>query len=164
MTHATITPHTPTLCAVEFAYHAATKDAVKALPGSTFDGSVWYVAILHLPTLKGMFDTLEVEPAVVVAYHELLKRMMNDLAGCEHSKTAQELIATHERGIAAIIATGWQPTPTQRPRHSAPQPVAGPVEAKDADLAQWLTGVKNAKKAADRKSAIVKNKRKKVTA
>lgn len=164
MTHATITAHTSTVAVIEFAYSVATKDAVKSLPGSQYADGVWLVAIMHLPTLKTLFSSLDVEPAVVVAYHDLLKRMMCDLAGHEHCKAAKELTAKHANGIAAIVATGWQPTRTLRPHRTPLQPVSGPVEAKDGDLVIFLAGVKNAKKAADRKTAIVKNKRKKVTA
>ena len=162
MTHATITPHTSTLCAIEFAYNVRVKDAVKELPGSTYDGTTWHVAIMHLPTLKGIFDTLTVEPEVVANYHALIKRMLCDFVGSEHrkgelGKHIAEIKATHANGIAAVLSTGWQPTQPVRPRHAvAVEPIAGPVEAKDAGLATWLTGVKNAKKAEETKAHVVK--------
>lgn len=176
MTHATITAHTSTLCIVEFAYSKRVKDAVKALPGSIFDGTTWRVAIMHLPTLKGIFTSMDVEPAVIVAYHDLVKRMLCDLLGSEHrkgelGKHIAEIYATHANGIAAVqrgpTGRGWQPTPPPRPQHATPlntMPVAGPVEAKDAGLAIWLTGVKNAKANEETKVHVVKARRRKAKA
>lgn len=107
MTHATIKAHTAKLCIVEFAYDVATKDAVKALAGVEFDGR-WIVPVMHLPTLKGVFDKLTVEPAVVDAYYVLLRRMVADMKGHERKKGVKALLEKHAVGIAAMQAKSEQ--------------------------------------------------------
>jgi len=161
MTHATITAHSATACIVEFPFDEQAKNAIKALPGSTYDGHVWSTAIMHLPTLKGIFGSMDVEPEVIQCYHELLKRMLCDLTGHEHCKAAQELMAKHAVGIAAVMSTGWRPTKQQRRRNVQPLLVAGAVEAKDAMLDSWLTGVKNAKAIEETQAHVTKARRRK---
>lgn len=162
MTHATITCHSATLAIVEFAYDAATKDAVKALPGADFDGHAWLVPILHLPTLKGIFDTMTVAPEVVAAYHALLRRMLCDLCG---HKMPKALSDKHATGIAHITANGWRPTPTPRPQFVAPVatlPEPAPM-VDDPGLALWLRSVQGAVKAEERKAAMMAKRKRKLT-
>lgn len=108
MTHATITLHSRLHCIVEFAYDDAVKEAVKTLPGTSFDGKRWIVAIMHLPTLKSIFTKLTVEPEVVAAYHRLLERMLDDLRGHERDKGIKALLEKHAVGIAAMRAKDAQ--------------------------------------------------------
>lgn len=166
MTHATITRHSATLAIVEFAYHAATKDAVKALPGAEYADGVWIVPTMHLPTLKGMFGTMTVAPEVIADYHELLRRMLCDTMGStgrkgELGRHLAELHERHANGIAHVMATGWQPTPTPRP-----QPVAPPVPMVEAppvvdapDLAIWLRSSRRAVANEERKAAMLAKRR-----
>jgi hypothetical protein len=72
-----------------------------------------------------------------------------------------ELHERHAVGIAHILATGWQPTPTARPQHAAqPVVVAEVPPAIDApDLAIWLRGVQGAIKLDDRKQSILAKRR-----
>lgn len=166
MTHATITRHSATLAAVDFAYDAATKEAIKALPGATFDGSVWLVPTMHLPTLKTLFDGMTVAPEVVADYHHLLKRFLCDTMTStdrrgEVGRHLAELHARHAVGIAHVLATGWQPTPTPRPQHGQPSvvvPEAVPVV--DApDLALWLRSSRRAVANEERKQAMKAKRR-----
>lgn len=171
MTHATITPHTAILCKVAFDYAESTKEHVKALAGANFDGHNWIVPILHLPILKLIFSTMTVAPEVVKAYHELLKRMLDDLDSSSHRKGAlgqhiKDLMERHAVGIAAVRKTGWKPTP--RPRATvapAPLPQSEPAPAsEDRALALLLSGIKNAHVGTEKAGYIahaVKRKRKK---
>lgn len=171
MTHATITPHDRHCAVTMTGYDLAHKEAVKALAGAEYIGGAWVVSALHLPTLKAIFDTMTVAPEVVAAYHEALRRMCDDLLPSAHRKGAlgqhiAELMRLHANGIAAINAKGYTP-PTHRHVDQAPiakaQPVADmvPATAADRGLAVWLSGAKNAAKAAERKQAIVAAKKRK---
>lgn len=166
MTHATITPH-DRHCAVTMPIYnhrnerdAAAKDAVKALPGAEYIGGAWIVSVLALPTLKAIFDTMTVEPAVVAAYHDALRRMCDQLLP---SGSHAELMSLHANGIAAIKAKGYTP-PTHRhteaPAVAKAQPADEAVEAGDKALTLWLTGAQNAAKAEERQAQIVKARRK----
>jgi hypothetical protein len=144
MTHATISRHDAICCAVRC--DIAAKDSVKALAGATFDGDskAWIVPTMHLPTLKGIFDSMTVAPEVISAYHELLRRMLCDTmtSAGRKGELGRHLAELHERhavGIAHVMATGWQPTPSARPQHAAqPVPVAEAAPVVDApDLAIW---------------------------
>lgn len=104
MTSATVKALSSKLCIIEFAYSASAKNAVKELAGATFDGEQWTVPVMHLPTLKNIFTKLTVDPVVVEAYHELLRRMVNDLQGHEHKKDAKALLSKHAVGIVAMQA------------------------------------------------------------
>lgn len=171
MTHVTITPSTAILCNVAFDYDDTTKEHVKALAGASFNGQVWTVPIMHLPTLKLIFSTMAVAPEVVKAYHELLKQMLSDLAGSEHRKGAlgqhiAELQQCHGVGIAAVRKTGWKPTP--RPWATvAPAPLPQPepeTVPEDRALGILLSGIKNAHVGTEKAGYIanaVKRKRKK---
>lgn len=160
--HATISYHDAVCCAVAFAYDAATKDAVKALPGADFDGHAWLVPILHLPTLKSMFDTMTVAPEVVAAYQSLLRRMLCDFCG---HKMPKALAEKHATVIERITANGWQPTPTPRPQPvamGAPVPEPAPM-VEDPGLALWLRSVQGAVKADERKAAMLAKRKRKLT-
>ncbi len=166
MTHATITRHSATLAIVEFAYHAATMDAVKALPGAEYADGVWIVPTMHLPTLKGIFDSMTVAPEVISAYHELLRRMLCDTmtSAGRKGELGRHLAELHERhavGIAHVMATGWQPTPSARPQHAAqPVPVAEAAPVVDApDLAIWLRSSRRAVVNEERKAAMLAKRR-----
>lgn len=184
MTHATITPHDRHCAVTMTGYSPAHKDAVKALAGAEYVGDAWIVSVLHLPTLKGIFDTMTVEPAVVAAYHEALRRMCDDLLPHAHRKGnlgqhIAELMSLHANGIAAIKAKGYTP-PTHRhveapgtsksekstrttTTHVSTQttPVSASQEPSgDKALTLWLTGAQNAAKAEERKAQIVKARRK----
>lgn len=166
MTHATITRHSAILCCVEFAFHAATKDAVKALPGAEYADGVWIVPTMHLPTLKGIFDSMTVAPEVISAYHELLRRMLCDTmtSAGRKGELGRHLAELHERhavGIAHVMATGWQPTPSARPQHAAqPVPVAEAAPVVDApDLAIWLRSSRRAVVNEERKAAMLAKRR-----
>jgi hypothetical protein len=175
MTHAHVTPNTPILCTVEFDYSPQIKDAVKELAGSNYANSLWTLPIMHLPTLKTIFATLTVDPAVVTAYHALLRKMLRQLEG-QHRKGAMgkaiaDLLDKHAVGIAAVYKSGW--TPTERPQTQY-VPTLPPTVQPDRPTVNvskgeqlWFNGVQNAAKAKERKAAIVRNvrgKRKKVTA
>lgn len=141
--HATISPINAILCAVAFDYDETAKDAVKHLAGTSYAGGAWRVPILHLPTLKTIFGTMTVDPAVVGAYHELLRRMLDDLASSAHRKGnlgahITELMERHAIGIAHIKAQ---------------------TKADDPQLSLWLRGVKNAHANAERKAAIVRKRK-----
>lgn len=101
---ATIRFYSTKLCIVEFGYNPAQKDIIKALAGADFDGQRWTVPVMHLPTLKTLFATLAVEPAVVDAYHNLLRQMIADLKGFERKKGIKALLNKHAVGIAAMKA------------------------------------------------------------
>lgn len=167
MTRATITPNTDVLCNVAFDYEESSKEAVKALAGTTYTAGLWTVPILHLPTLKAIFSTMTVAPEVVSAYHDLLRRMLTDFAGSEHRKGKlsdhiAELKNLHAVGIAAVLKTGWKPT--ERPQMRSAQPVDHPTVTavvSDPTLDVFLRGVKNAQRKADQKEAIAKSKRRK---
>jgi DNA-binding ferritin-like protein len=69
---------------------------------------------MHLPLIKATFDAMHVDPMVVTAYHQLLRRMMDDLAGSMHRKGAlgqhiAELMERHANGIARIVQNGYKP-------------------------------------------------------
>jgi hypothetical protein len=137
-------------------FDLAHKEAVKALPGATYADGAWLVPILHLPLLKAIFDTTHADPAVVAAYHELLRRMLDDLAGSSHRKGAlgqhiSEVIRIHANGIAYITAAGWQPT--QRPQ--TPRPAPPPTESGDSELSLLARSVRGAVKADARKAAMI---------
>jgi hypothetical protein len=145
MTHAHVTPNTPILCTVEFDYSPQIKDAVKELAGSNYANSLWTLPIMHLPTLKTIFATLTVDPAVVTAYHALLRKMLRQLEG-QHRKGAlgkaiADLLDKHAVGIAAI-------------------------KKQDGLAGSVFIGMRNAVKVDARKKAMARNgwgKRKKVT-
>jgi hypothetical protein len=170
MTHATIIRHSTILCCVEFAYQAATKDAVKALAGATYEDGVWIVPILHLPVLKLIFSTMTVAPEVVADYHQLLKRMLCDTMTStgrkgEIGRHLAELHERHANGIAHVLATGWLPTPTPRQR-----PVVQPVAVAEAapvvdapDLAIWLRSSRRAVANEERKAALLAKRRRQPT-
>lgn len=170
MTHATITQNTAILCTVAFDYDETAKEQVKALAGASFDGQVWTVPIMHLPTLKTIFDRLTVAPEVVSAYHELLKRLLSDFASSEHRKGAlgnhiTELKSLHAVGIAAVLKTGWKPVErtiipktiecTTMLSKSDSMPVSVSQEEEKA-LSLWLRGAKNAHANAEKKAHIAK--------
>lgn len=166
MTHATITRHDAICCAVRCAI--AAKDGVKALAGATFDGDnkAWIVPTMHLPTLKGIFSTMTVAPEVISAYHELLRRMLCDTMTStgrkgELGRHLTELHEKHANGIAHVMATGWQPTPSARPQHAAqPVPVAEAAPVVDApDLAIWLRSSRRAVVNEERKAAMLAKRR-----
>ena len=168
MTHATITitPNSATLCTVAFDYDEATKNSVKELAGATYAGGLWTVPIMHLPALKGVFKTLDVDPVVIVAYHALLKTMLQQFGGFP----PESIAITHANGIAAIYKTGWTLTAQPQPPVSRPRPQAAPTKAQRAvtvtpgEQRVW-NGIQNAIKADVRDKAIVRNvwrKRKKV--
>lgn len=170
MTHATITPHSQHCAVTMTGYDLAHKEAVKALAGAEYIGGAWVVSVLHLPTLKAIFNTLTVAPEVVAAYHEALRKMCDQLLPSAHRKGAlgqhiAELMSLHANGIAAIKAKGYQP-PTYRHVEAQPaakaQPVADMVtDNTDPALTVWLAGAKNAHKNAERKQAIVAAKKRK---
>lgn len=177
MTHATIRPAGAGQMTIAFAYDEAAKDAVKALPGATFDGGKWTVPTLALPLLKGIFTTLTVAPEVVAAYHGELRAMLEDFASSgltvwlegsqvrsrclrkgELGKHLGEVINTHRAGIAAVLKQG--PIVARHVERTAIQPA--PETAEETGLAaSYLKGVKNAQKRADKTAAIVKAKRRK---
>lgn len=163
MTHATIIHHDAVCCAVAFAYDAATKDTVKALPGATYDDGAWIVPILHLPALKGMFDSMDVAPEVVTAYQALLRKLLCHALADDGNLLAATLIR-HANGIAHVAATGWQPT-RQPLRRYVVQPVtvvdAPALVVDDTGLALWLRSVQGAVKAEERKATMLVNKRRK---
>lgn len=175
MTHATITPH-GRHCAVTMPIYnhrneryAAAKDAVKELAGAEYIGGSWVVSVLHLPTLKAIFDTMTVDPAVVVVYHDALRQMLDQLLPSAHRKGAlgqhiAELTRLHANGIAAIKKAGYVP-PTHRHIDVVPiakmAPVDGVAATSDPALTVWLAGAKNAHKAAEKKKAIVAAKKRK---
>lgn len=160
--HATISYHDAVCCAVAFAYDAATKDTIKALPGAEFDGHVWILPILHLPILKLMFDSMTVAPDVVTAYQALLKRMLCDALADERGLLSATL-KRHANGIAHVTATGWQPTRQPRRQYAAQPVTVTAVEPAviAPDLALWLRSVQGAVKAEERKTAMLANKRRK---
>lgn len=169
MTHATITAHDRHCAVTMTGYDLAHKEAVKSLAGAEYIGGAWVVSVMHLPTLKAIFDTLTVDPSVVAAYHEALRRMCDDLLPSAHRKGAlgqhiAELMRLHANGIAAIKRAGYTP-PTYRHVDLAPvaraHPVAevAPATSDDRGLAIWLSGAKNAAKAAEKKKAIVAAKK-----
>jgi len=169
MTHATITRHDAICCAVRCAI--AAKDGVKALAGATFDGDnkAWIVPTMHLPTLKGIFSTMTVAPEVISAYHELLRRMLCDTMTSTGRKGAigqhlAELRTLHANGIAHVMASGWQPTPTLRPRYVVPHTPAPVPVVEDAGLALWLRSGQGAVKAEERKENVKRNVRRKKAA
>lgn len=184
MTHATITPHDRHCAVTMTGYSPAHKEAVKALAGAEYVGGAWIVSVMALPTLKAIFDTMTVDPAVVAAYHDALRRMCDQLLPSAHRKGnlgqhIAELMSLHANGIAAIKAKGYAP-PTHRhveapgtsknekSHHDTtkasttqPAPVSASQEPSgDKALTLWLTGAQNAAKAADRKEQIVKARRK----
>ena len=178
MTHATIKPADPGQMTVAFAYDAASKDAVKAMPGSSFDGGKWTVPTLALPLLKGIFTTLTVDPVVIIEYHQALRQMLENFAASgltvwlegsqvrskclrkgELGKHLGEVINMHRAGIAAMLKQGPIVTPKRVER-----PVIQPAPAVEDDTGlagKYLKGVKNAQKKADKTAAIVKAKRRK---
>jgi hypothetical protein len=184
MTHATITPHDRHCAVTMTGYDLAHKEAVKALAGAEYIGGAWIVSVLALPTLKGIFDTMAVEPAVVAAYHDALRRMCDQLLPSAHRKGnlgqhIAELMSLHANGIAAIKSKGYTP-PTyrhaealERAKNSfsthttTPQPAtqnslvsaSHGASGEDKALTMWLTGARNAAKAAERKAEIVKARR-----
>lgn len=182
MTHARVTPADPGLCVVDFAYDAPTVAAVKALPGAEFTGSKWQVPTLSLPSLKPIFTTLTVDPAVLADYYRLLRAMLEDFAGAgltvwlEGSQVRSkclrkgqlgpllaECIDKHRPGIAAVLRQGPIVPPPMPERPEPAQPVLVP-EAEpvtDKGLEVFLKGVKNAQKKADQKEAMIKAKRRK---
>lgn len=168
MTHAAIHYTNATTMSVEFAYDEQQKDAIKALPGTSFDGGQWIVPIMHLPRMKPLFDCLTVALAVVAAYHSLLRRMVTDFATSQHRKGAlgqhiAELMALHANGIVAAKATET-PQTGQGKRKTAPTTIMGakiksspvsasqPANSDDRQLALWLRGVKNAMATEEKKS------------
>lgn len=176
MTHATITPHDHHCAVTMTGYDLAHKEAVKALAGAEYIGGAWVVSVLHLPTLKAIFDTMTVDPAVVAAYHEALRRMCDQLLPSAHRKGAlgqhiAELMSLHANGIAAIRKAGYQP-PIHRHVDAVPMPKAQTgadmvTTFDDPALTVWLAGAKNAHKAAEKKRQIVaakKRQRKEVAA
>lgn len=183
MTHATIISHGKHCAVTMTDYDLAHKEAVKALPGAEYISGAWIVSVLHLPTLKAIFDTMTVEPAVVAAYHEALRRMCDQLLPHTHRKGnlgqhIAELMRLHANGIAAIKAKGYTP-PTHRhveapgtsknkiSTHTTTAPLTtqnSPVSAShtptdDPALTLWLHGAQNAAKQAERKAEIVKARR-----
>lgn len=167
MTHATITPHGRHCAVTMTGYDLAQKEAVKALAGAEYGGGAWIVSVLHLPTLKAIFDTMTVDPAVVAAYHDALRQMLDQLLPSAHRQGAlgqhiAELMRLHANGIAAIKKGGYVP-PTHRHAEATPvvkvQPAAAVVEVGDQALTVWLTGTRNAHRAAERKQAIVTAKK-----
>lgn len=171
MTHATITAYDRICCCVAFAYDLATRNAVKELPGATYEDGAWIVPVMHLPILKLIFDSMDVAPEVVATYQALLKRMLCDTMTSTGRKGAlgqhlAELHARHAHGIAHVMASGWQPTLTPRPHYVAPRTVApapGPV-VEDAGLALWLRSGQGAVKAEERKEIVKRNVRRKKAA
>jgi len=172
MTHAHITPHTPILCTVAFEYDEATKNSVKELAGASFDGGLWIVPIMHLPTMKDIFKTLDVDPAVILAYHALLKTMLQQFGGYPPESIAY----THANGIAAVYKNGWKPTErTKSALMTHTTTIAPSVESTPPTVniskgeQLWFDGVQNAIRAKERKTHMVaavrrKRKAKEVTA
>lgn len=170
MTHATITPHGRHCAVTMTGYDLAHKEAIKALAGAEYIGGAWVVSVLHLPTLKAIFDSMTVAPEVVATYHEALRRMCDQLLPSAHRRGAlgqhiAELMRLHANGITAIKAKGYTP-PTHRHVEAAPVAQAQPAadmmtDATAPALTVWLAGAKNAAKAAERKQAIVAAKKRK---
>lgn len=126
MTHATIHPVNAQLCAVEFDYSVKLKDAVKALPGSAFDGERWIISLMSLPALKAIFSRLDTHPDVIAAYYAQLRLMLSqfavtgfrawlDSAGTLQTDSAGRggiytdmaaCVQTHSRGIVATLKQG----------------------------------------------------------
>ncbi len=170
MTHATITPHGRHCAVTMTGYDLAHKEAVKALAGAEYIGGAWVVSVLHLPTLKAIFDTMTVEPAVVAAYHKALRKMCDELLPSAHRKGAlgqhiAELMRLHANGIAAIKKAGYTP-PTHKHveakvKPSPKQPQTEAAEGADKGLSIWLSGVKNAHKNAEKKKRVASAKKRK---
>lgn len=134
MTHARVMAHSATLARVSFAYEPSLKAQVAELPGATYGGNgAWILPIMHLPTLKVIFATMDVSPAVIANYHVLLRRMIRQLEG-RRGKAITALLDKHAIGIAA-------------------------VREKDGLAGTMFTGMRNAIKAEARKKAIVRNRR-----
>lgn len=156
MSQATVTYHDTVCCAVRC--DIALKDGVKALAGATFDGDskAWLVPVMHLPTLKAMFDSMTVAPDVIAAYQTLLKKLLCH-ALADRSGLLASTLQRHEIGIAHVLATGWRPTPVALPHYT---PVSVAVEepapqAADAGLVLLMRGVRGAVKAEERKAAML---------
>lgn len=161
--HATISYHDAVCCAVAFAFDAATKDTIKALPGADFDGHTWILPILHLPILKLIFSTLTVAPDVVSAYHGLLRKMLGDFLACGQP-LPKHLAAKHANGITMVLRHGpVAPTMVNRPVATMATANHGVDhgEHEDHGLALWLRSVQGAVKAEERKKAMLANKRRK---
>lgn len=175
MTHATITPHGRHCAVTMTGYDLAHKEAVKALPGAEYIGGAWVVSVLHLPTLKAIFDTMTVEPAVVAAYHAALRRMCDDLLPHTHRRGnlgqhIAELMSLHANGIAAIYRNGYKAPESTKSKGKVQTAIEQPTTQKravsasctgngDHALTLWLHGAQNAAKQAERKAAIERKRR-----
>lgn len=153
MTHATIHPVNAQLCAVEFDYNAKLKDAVKALPGASFDGERWIISLLSLPALKAIFSRLDTHPDVVDAYYAQLHLMLAqfatggfrvwlDLAGTLRTDSdgsggiytdMASCVRAHSRGIVAALKQG-PPAPVASHR---PPPAANAERPQLAAVEKW---------------------------
>ena len=110
---------------------------------------------------------MTVDPAVVTAYHTLLKTMLQQFGGCLPDTMAY----THANGIAAVYKSGWKPTERPQPPltpHTAPLPpivqstrpasIQADVEI-DPGMDLWFRGVQNAIKRKKKQAAIVRNRK-----
>lgn len=176
----TITPYDRTRMSVAFAYDADAVAAVKALGGCTYDepGRYWFVPILHLPEVERLFDC-EINPAVTVAYHALLRRMLADFAAVITVKIEQntllvtgsdrwavDCIKRHETGVRAVLEAqeGRHAAMQHNTSQSAQSWQIGPfTQATEPTVSKGdrliHAGIVNAKKAADRQASMKKARR-----
>lgn len=167
MSSATITYIDAIDCRVDFGYDERVKNTIKTLPGATYNNKAWIVPIMHLPILEALFIHIDIDPAVLAAYYDALKRMLQDFAGSEHRQGQldlhiKELMQKHAKGIEHVTCN-WQPKPaTHRPMPRPEQPVTQPPLIEDRGLSLFLAGSKNAVKAEAKKAQYNRKRYKKV--
>lgn len=176
---ATITPHDRTRMSVAFAYDADANAAVKALGGCTYDepGRRWFVPILRLPEVERLFDC-DIDPAVTLAYHALLRRMLADFAAVITVKIEQnklivagsdawavDCIKRHKAGVLTVL--GAQEGHRAVIQHNTSQTAQSwqislfpPATEQPVSKGNRMihAGIVNAQKAAERKDIIIANR------
>lgn len=176
---ATITPYDRTRMSVAFSYDADAIAALKALGGCTYDepGRRWLVPIMRLLEVERLFDC-DIDPAVTLAYHALIRRMLADFAATITVKIEQnklkvtgsdrwavDCVKRHEVGVRTVLSA--QEGRRAAIQHDSSQtaqslqislfpPATEPTVSKGDRLIH--TGIVNAKKAAEKQAAI-KNER-----
>ena len=165
---------------VTFPYDAGAIAAVKSLGGCTYDDPDrrWLVPIMHLPEVEKLFDC-DIDPAVTMAYHTLLRRMLADFAGVvtvkfEKNKLivagsdrwAVDCVKRHKAGATAVL--GAQEGHSAVVQHNTSQtaqslqpglfpPATKPIVSKGDRLIH--AGIVNAQKAVERQAAMKKTRR-----
>lgn len=174
MTHATIHHINASTMAIEFAYDKDLKEAIAAMLGSDWDKPTkrWLLPVARLGDVVRLFwPNVTLDYDVLRSRDEQLKRMFRQYqqsgvrfwlddgrVHCDHALLNEWFAANGNKLHAAALEAVQAEQPARATLFKVDYPIA---DKDDPGLALWLRGVKNARVAVEKKTAMLAAKKRK---